>query len=256
MNRDEAKSILLLYRTPADAADPQIAEALELVKADAELAQWFEGHRAAQAALREKFRQIEIPAALKEQIVSEQISNVKARARREKFIAAGAIAAVVIALVFLGNSYLAGPKKSQPLAPTIANYESEMLYYARPGYGMDLATNDLVQIKAHLTQAAAPADYTLPAPLAQTAATGCAVKSWNGAQVSMICFATGRPLPQGLPGDLWLFVVDRTAVTDAPDSATPQFSRIDDITVATWTENGKLYLLGVQGDEAMLRKYL
>ncbi len=56
MNRDEAKNILLLYRTEADAADPQIAEALALAKSDAELSRWFVEHRATQNALREKFR--------------------------------------------------------------------------------------------------------------------------------------------------------------------------------------------------------
>jgi hypothetical protein len=256
VNRDEAKQILLLYRNPADAQDPQIAEALELVKADAELSHWFESQCAMQNTLREKFRAIEIPAALKEQIVSEQISNAKAKARREKYIAAGAIAVIVAALMILGVSYFSGHSKGRPPAPTLANYESDMLYFARPGYGMDLATNDLAQIKDHFTQTAAPADYILPAPLAQAAATGCAVKDWNGAKVSMICFTTGRPLPPDLPGDLWLFVVDRAAVTDAPDSTVPHFSQINNIAVATWTQNGKLYVLGVQGDEPTLRKYL
>lgn len=256
MSREEAKTILLLYRNPADAQDPQIAEALELAKADAELSHWFENHCAVQNTLREKFRAIGIPAALKEQIVSEQISNMKAKARREKFIAAGAIVVIVAALTVFGVSYYSDHSKGRPPAPTLANYESGMLYYTHPGYGMDLVTNDLAQIKDHFTQAAAPADYVLPAPLAQTVATGCAVKDWNGAKVSMICFATGRPLPQGLPGDLWLFVVDRAAVTDAMDSAVPQFSKVSDITVATWTQNGKLYVLGVQGDETTLRRYL
>jgi hypothetical protein len=255
VNRDEAKTILLLYRNPADAQDPQIAEALELAKADVELSRWFETHCAVQNALREKFRAIEIPAALKEQIVSEQISNEKARARREKFIAAVAMTVIVVALAVLAVSHFSG-QRGRPPVPTLANYESGMLYYARPGYAMDLATNDLAQIKDHFTQSTAPADYILPAPLAQAAATGCAVKDWNGAKVSMICFTTGRPLPPDLPGDLWLFVVDRGAVTDAPDSAVPQFSQINNIAVATWTQNGKLYVLGIQGDEPTLRKYL
>jgi len=256
VNRDEANQILLLYRFPADAQDPQIAEALEVAKADAELSRWFEQHCAMQAALREKFRSIEVPAAFKEQIVSEQISNMKAKARREKLVAVVAIVVIVAAKVAVAVPYLSGLKKNRPLAPTLANYESGVLYYARPGYAMDLATNDLAQIQAHLAQATAPADYTLPPVLAQTTATGCAVKDWNGAKVSMICFTTGRQLPEGLPGDLWLFVVDRAAVTDAPDSATPQVAKIDDITFATWTQNGKLYLLGVLGNEVMLSKYL
>lgn len=66
MNCSEAKEVLLLYRPGiADAADPQIAEALELVGRDPELRRWFDQHSAFQKAMRAKFRQIEVPAHLK-----------------------------------------------------------------------------------------------------------------------------------------------------------------------------------------------
>ena len=62
MNRDEAKSILLLYRHgTADADDPQIAEALALAEHDPELKDWLVEHCARQIVLREKFRQIPVP---------------------------------------------------------------------------------------------------------------------------------------------------------------------------------------------------
>ena len=83
MNRDEAKTILLLYRPgTADADDPQIAEALALAKQDPELARWLEEHCARQEALRAKFRQITVPAGLKEQIISEQAARSKPAFRR------------------------------------------------------------------------------------------------------------------------------------------------------------------------------
>jgi hypothetical protein len=66
MNCSEAKEVLLLYRPgTADAADPQIAEALELAGRDPELRRWFDQHRAFQKAVRAKFQQIEVPAHLK-----------------------------------------------------------------------------------------------------------------------------------------------------------------------------------------------
>ena len=63
MNRAEAKTILLLYRTEADAADPQVAEALALVKQDPDLARWFADYRATQNVIRAKFREIPVPPA-------------------------------------------------------------------------------------------------------------------------------------------------------------------------------------------------
>ena len=66
MNCSEAKEVLLLYRPGStDAADPQIAEALELASRDPELRRWFDQHSAFQKAMCAKFQQIEVPAHLK-----------------------------------------------------------------------------------------------------------------------------------------------------------------------------------------------
>jgi hypothetical protein len=62
----DAQDILLLYRPGTlDGEDPQIAKAIEFAAQDLELTQWFKQHQAFQAAMRLKFRQIEIPAHLK-----------------------------------------------------------------------------------------------------------------------------------------------------------------------------------------------
>ena len=124
------------------------------------------------------------------------------------------------------------------------------------GYTMDLATNNPVQVRAYLAQKQAPADYVLPAPLGKTAVTGCAIESWQGAKVSMICFRTGKPLPPGQQSDLWLFVVDRSAVKNAPPAGSRQFVQVNRLMTVTWTEGDKLYVLGTEGDEQTLRQYL
>jgi hypothetical protein len=82
------------------------------------------------------------------------------------------------------------------------------------------------------------------------------VESWQGVKVSMICFRTGRPLAPGGQGDLWLFVVDRASVKGAPAGNSPQFSRVNRLITATWTQGDKLYLLGTEGDEQTIKQYL
>jgi len=257
MNRDDAKTILLLYRPgTADAADPQMAEALALVKQDADLARWFEEHCARQEALRAKFRQIPVPAGLKEQIISEQVALTRMAARRRSVVVATlAVAAIVVSLLVLARSWFprGGNMKNYN---TLANYQSQMVYIATSGYGMNYTTNDLTQIRTYLARHHAPADYTLPPSLAKTAATGCAVENWGNATISMICFRTGKPLPPNEPGDLWLFVVDRAAVKDAPSTTSLQFTQINRIITAAWIQGDKLYLLGTEGDEQTIRKYL
>jgi hypothetical protein len=257
MNRDDAKTILLLYRPgTADAADPQMIEALALVKQDADLARWFEEHCARQEALRAKFRQIPVPAGLKEQIISEQAALTRMTARRRDIVVATlAMVAIVVSLFAIAQFWFSrgGNMKNYN---TLANYQNQMIYFATGGYGMDYPTNDLTQIRAYLAKNRAPADYTLPTSLEKTAATGCAIESWGKAKVAMICFRTGKPLPPNEPGDLWLFVVDRAAVKGAPTSTSPRFTQINRIITATWTQGDKLYLLGTEGDKQTIQKYL
>jgi uncharacterized membrane protein YbaN (DUF454 family) len=251
VNRDEAKTILLLYRPgTADADDPQIAGALGLAKQDPELTRWLAEHCARQEALRAGFRQITAPAGLKEQIISEQAAQEKIIFWRPNAIFVAA--AVVVALVVLAPLWFQHRGNEE----TFAIYRSRMVRVALQGYSMDLATNNPAQVRAYLAQNRAPADYVLPAPLEKTAVTGCAIEGWQGAKVSMICFRTGKPLPPGQQSDLWLFVIGRSTVKNAPLMGSRQFVQVNKLMTVTWTQGDTLYVLGTEGDEQTLRQYL
>ena len=131
-----------------------------------------------------------------------------------------------------------------------------MASVALRGYSMDLMTNNPASVRTYLAQYHAPADYVLPAPLEKTAVAGCAIQDWQGAKVSMVCFRTGKPLPPGQQSDLWLFVVDRATVKDAPPAGSRQFVQVSRLEMVTWTVGDKLYVLGMEGDEQALRQYL
>ena len=252
MNRDEAKTILLLYRPgTADAGDPEIAAALALAKQDPELTRWLVEHCARQEAVRAGFRKITAPAGLKEQIISEQAAHEKRLFWRRRAVLAAA--AVVVALVVL-TSFWFQPRGRKD--DTYAIYRNRMAGIALRSYIMDLTTNNPSAIRAFLVQRQAPSDYVLPAPLEKAALTGCAIESWQGAKVSMICFRTGKPLPPGEQSNLWLFVIDRSRVKDAPPAGSRQMIQISRLRMVTWTEGDKLYVLGMEGDEQTLRQYL
>lgn len=252
MNRDEAKNILLLYRHgTADADDPQIAEALALAKNDPELACWLEEHCARQFVFREKFRQITAPAGLREQIISEHEAQKKVVFWRQK-ITLTEMAALVLLMAVAAPFWFLHHKHDD----TLAIYQNRMAGVALRGYAMDLTTDNSEQIRAYLVHNNAPADFVLPAALKQAVLAGCAVESWQRVKVSMICFRTGRPLAPGGQGDLWLFVVDRTSVKGAPAGNSPQFSKVNRLITATWTQGDKLYLLGTEGDEQTIKLYL
>jgi hypothetical protein len=257
VNIEEVKQILTIYRPGTrDAEDPEVAAALQLVKGDPDLSRWFEEHCARQNALREKFRQISLPAALKEQILSEQAVAAKAASRRRVFIGVAAVAAaIVVSLAVLPVMLLPHNHEPRPLPNSLPNYLRQMATSALTSYVMNTATN-ATQIQSYLAQQQAPSDFVLPAGLQKLAMSGCAVESWQGSKASMICFQTGKPLPPGRQSDLWLFIIDRAAVKGAASITSPQYAQAGGLITVAWTQDEKLYVLGTKGDEQAIQKFL
>lgn len=250
MNVSEVKEILLLYQPgTTDADDPQMAAALARAKDQPELAAWLKAQRTQQETLSAKFRQVAPPAGLKEQIVSEYAASQRARAMSRLLWVSAAAAILMGTLTVFWHA----PRGSGNL---LANYQKRMVRVALGGYSMDLTTNNPVAVRDYLARHHAPSDFRLPAPLRQTALAGCAVCDWQGASVSLICFRTGRPLPPRTAADLWLFVVDKGSLANAPASAVPQIAKVNRLATATWSEGGKLYFLGVEGGEGEIKRYL
>jgi hypothetical protein len=247
----EAKINLLLYRAGTkDADDPEVHEALALAATNPELFRWLEVHGAGQAAVRDHFRRIAPPDGLKEQILSEFAASQRGSARRRFLVFAPAALLVVVALLAVFWPPRRGVE--QPLRL----YQNRMVRTALGGYAMNLLTNDLGGVRAYLAQRQAPADFTLPQSLQHATLMGCALSDWQGARVSLLCFRTGKPLPPGAVSDLWLFVVDRASVGNAPNSGAVQLARVSLLMTATWTDGNRLYFLGVRGEESDLRPYL
>jgi hypothetical protein len=251
MTNDQAKQTLQLYRPgTADDADPAFAEALEMCEREPELKKWFTNHCALYAALRAKFKQISVPEGLKEQIIAERQVHTTPLWQKA-VILAGAVAAVVMVVVNLIQNY-------HPREPhDFAAYRSYMGRVGSSTYEMDLLTPDLDQVRLFFAKTNALADYVLPDNLkANAKVVGCVLTSWQGKQVSMICFQTGRPLRPGFQSDLWMFITDRTIAKDAPATNTPRFQKAAGLVTASWTEGNRTYVLAAEGDEQFLGKFL
>jgi hypothetical protein len=249
VNHEQAKQILFLHRPGvAEEVDAGTAEALALLRSDEELRRWFENHRATQDSIREGFRKIAPPAALKEQIISDRPWYTKKASVRHVV----AVAAMVIVLTGLGGWWFnrePGEDKS------FAAYRTRMVSTAQRNYEM-YVTDDLTSIRSYLQQHAAPGDFVLPANLDRAKRMGCLSVMWQRRSVAMICYKTGRPMAPGQSSDLWFFAVDRKGVPDAPETESPQFATLNGVTTASWTRNGKAYVLAIEGDEKLLRSYL
>jgi len=254
VNSQEAKEILILYRPgTADEHDPEFTEALALSKRDAELGRWLQEQLAVHQALRSRFQQIAVPAGLKEQILSERKAHVATapRLKRRAVLLATAMAGVFVLLAI--TSFYLRPHKTDSLAE-FRGRMAEVTLRAYPK--MDLETNDLTQIRQFLANKQAPGDYVVPTALAKASGAGCAILKWRGHPVSMICFNSGKNTDPSEPSDLFLFVIDRTALTSAPEAGAAQFVPLNRMGTVTWSAGDKTYVLGGYGNEAFIRQYL
>jgi hypothetical protein len=262
MTPEEAKRILSLYRPgSADENDPDFAEALDLAdpgrrrngrqpQIDPELSRWFRQHCAAFLSVRAKLREIQPPAALKDQILAEYKIHVMPTWSSRRLVLAYAAAAV---LLIGGLLTLFFVRRAQH---DFALYRQAVVAKAVGPYSMDLQTNDLAAINNFLVEHHAPSDAPLPGGLQTAKAVGCAVINWHGKPATMVCFQTGKPLGTDEVADLWLFVANDDDLVHAPEGTAPAIQQQDDVTTAAWSQNGKVYMLGIKGDPKALQKYL
>lgn len=254
MTDQQAKDILLLYRPNSpDANDAEFTDALARVSQSPELKSWFENHCAVQETIRAKFRQITVPDGFKEQIISEYKARQASRQMRRRVMLAAAamlLALGVIAALQLHQRARIANEES------LAVYRSRMVRSVLLAYSMDLETNDLAQVRSYLSQHQALADWVLTPTLERTATTGCGVLKWQGRPVSMICFRTGKSLAPGQKSDMYLFVIDSNDLRERPGANIPEIAQVLELMTASWNAEGKTYVLAVEGDETLLRKFL
>jgi hypothetical protein len=244
VDNQQAKEILSVYRAGLDeAGDPFFAEALAQARRDPELARWFEGQCAIDAAVRKKVQQIAAPANLPQRILAERKIVRPAIWWERPALLAAAAAAIVLAV-------LAGYLLRQPNTQTFQAYRQNMAKVVSGEYKMMLETNDLNVIRQFLGENHGASGYILTKEMEKLPAEGCALITWHGRRVSLVC------LDRGQADDLFLFIVDRSALPDPPLSQAAQFMRVSNMTTASWTVGDKTYLLASKASEEDLRKFL
>ena len=244
MNSQEAKEILACYRPGLDDADdPRVARALELARHDLALGRWLDEQTALDAALREQFRRIAVPADLREKILARRpvhpATHVWWLQRWLQAAAAAFAALAVIAGFWLANRL-----------DSFDAYRRGMAGLVSGEYEINLKTDRFDEIRDYLATRGWPSDYTLTPAMQELEAEGASVIHWRGRKVSLICLEAGED------EDLFLFVVERSAFRDPPQTESPQIARVGGMTTATWTAGGKVYFLAGHADAQSLRQYL
>lgn len=244
MTREEAKSILIRYRTDRpDASDPEFSEALRMAAGDSELRQWFalqqEFHNGVRAAL----RAAQPPAGLRERILAGKpaIEEKVIQFPREMLAIAAAIALLFVVASVL---WLKGPRDDR----SFANFRSRMTSFALRTYKMDILTSDGAAVRKHLSEHGAPSEFPLPPAIAQLPVKGGGRLSWQNQPVAMICFE----LPTR--ETLFMFVADEKSIPDVHAIANIQTEASKGLPSAAWRQNDRVYLIAAKTDSQTLLK--
>ena len=238
MNSADAKRILIACRPGTeDMHDPGVGAALEQVQRDPELQRWWGQQQAFHNMAREDMRQMPVPRSLPGRIRAGKkiVSLPWWRAP----VAWSAAAAIALLITFFAT------RSRSPGEDSFQVFRSRMVGNVQRQYAMTIETNDMSPIRQHLATNNAPADYVLPGNLARLPVMGAGLLSWRDRRVSMVC------LDSGAQGTVFLFVVDGSSVKNPP--AEREYTPVNSLNTASWTENGKAYVLAGSGGQEWLR---
>jgi hypothetical protein len=236
MNNKEAKFLLQGYRPDGrDAQDPQFEEALEQVKRDPALEQWFREQQAFDSAVSGKLRSVPVPATLKSDILAGH-KTLRPAAWWTRRSVLTALAACLAALLGLSAMLLKSPDQ-----PSFANYQADMVNFVKEveagRESLQLTSSDVTEIQHWIEANSIHRNLHLPPQLTEDSGVGCRVMDWNGHSVALACFRIeGGQIAH-------LLVIDRSNLSDAPHAGTRAIASLNGMNTAAWSGENQTYLL-------------
>ncbi|MGI8437157.1 MAG: hypothetical protein ACR2NX_09675 [Chthoniobacterales bacterium] len=244
MNRDEAQNLLSAYRPGGeDVSDHYFADALAEAEHDPVLAEWFTEQQRFDAAMSDALGAVSVPKQLRAQIFAGRRTQPTPAWSFSR--AALAIAAGFVLLAAVGFWFLR--------APGLDQWQSDALAIV-PTLGtsvqpFDHKDPDAAVLQKWLAQKDRPSPSAIPVNLEALPALGCKTFASDGMQVSIICFK----LPGG---ELVHLVVADGGKLSRPPPGQPRFVSREGWHTASWSANGRAYMLATKGSESELRDVL
>lgn len=236
MNNEEAKFLLQGYQPDGrDARDPQFEEALEQVKRDPALEQWFAQQQAFDRAVSDKLRSVPVPANLKSDILAGR-KTIRPAAWWTRRPVLTALSAGLVALLGLSALLL------QSFAPpSFESYRGDMVSFVQEleagGQSLQFKSSDLAAIRGWLAGNSLHQDLPLPRHLTESSGVGCRVVKWNGETVALACFR----LEGGQVAHLC--VIERKGLRDSPSAGVHALASVQGMNTAAWTSDSRSFLL-------------
>jgi hypothetical protein len=249
MDNREAKFILSAYRPGGqDANDPSFAEALEQVRRDPILRQWFDESVAFDAGMTEKLSATSVPRDLRESILTG-VKVTRAPLWKNSW-RKWAIAAAVLVSTTFGVLVWHNTRPAPMAGWQLQALDAILSSIARNESHFDALSRNPADLVKWLRGNSAPAGNKLPRDLDKLPSIGCKTFFWRGKPVSLICFT----LPEGRAIHLVM-----TNVSTESDRAIKHEAKViqqGQWATATWREGGMIYMLALEGSRDELRSYL
>ena len=245
MNTEQAKFILHAYRPGGqDANDPQFAEALEQVKNDPSLAEWFTAQTAFDGAVTRALGTVAPPQQLREAILAGR--RVIEPAPWWKRPVWWAMAASIAAILGLAGLWFRGENSAR-----FADYRQKMMAaHENNASHVEFPNGDFAKIQFWLASHRAETNFALPAGLRGKAAMGCRVVPWHGREIAMVCYVLDQT------NHFDLFLARTSDFSDAPVPGKPEWTTNGPMTTAGWSQGEWTYLVIGEGDQAHLKKFM
>lgn len=261
MDTEEAKFILssvrldrpgLLGREAAE--NPAVAEALRLAESDSELGAWARRTAGFDAAVADRLAAVEVPADLKGAILAGgRASSAKRRRPRGGGVFFAAAAALALGLVALRWLPVPGPDPvpAGETAAAFADIRNGILAGIEALEAIEHPSGDPASVAAWLEERGVANETEIPPLLEGQPLLGCALLSWHGHPVSLLCFGD----PDGGEAPVWHLASLPAEAVPAFDAESDGFARVGDWSVAAWLEGGRVRLLASKGEvPASLRR--
>lgn len=244
MTIEEAKEILAAFRPGTeDERDPIFAEAVELMRTNAELKAWFEDARAFDQLMKVELARVPAPADLRDIILASPkiIRPVPWWNSRLKDWHWAAAAAVVLfaagAALWFGR---------QPV--TFGEFRREIADQSwGPTPHVEYKATNLVEIRRLLHEQQLPSKFPVPPSLARTSVRGYSLMHWRGHEMPVLCFHSDGQ-------HLHLAVVDKNLFPDAPLDM-PEVDKWQSWRTASWSHDDFSYVLTGLNTPSFVKKF-
>lgn len=246
MNSLEARLILEACRAGGlDADDPKIAEALQQLESDPELARWFAEAQELDRAVAAKLKAVPVPEDLLARIRAGEApkpAHQPVMTRRRWLAVAAVGVAVAIPTTFL---------LTRPSPGSLAMYRNDMAAFMDGwNFEFDLDEIDFAKIREWLQSQGTLENVSVPGTLAGSSTIGCKTLRWRGNRTALVCFS-----PRGAGATIHVFMVRRRAIIDPP-SISPEPLKLPKWNSATWVDENNVYLALTTADPDKLSRCL